>query len=39
MNKSNRRRLRMQQDAVHWFMFYLSLVTIAWIYFRTIGGV
>ncbi len=39
MNKSSRRRLRMRQDAIHWFMFYLSFVTIAWICFRTIGGV
>ncbi|MCS3447332.1 hypothetical protein M2222_003853 [Bradyrhizobium elkanii] len=39
MNKSNRRRLRMRQDAIHRFMFYLSFVTIAWICFRTMGGV
>jgi len=39
MNKPNRRRLRMRQGAIHWFMFHLSFVTIAGICFRTMGGV
>lgn len=39
MNRSNRRRLKMRQDPILWFMFSLSFVTIAWICIRTIGGV